>query len=112
MDKVSIADVHRGVDPRKKPVPGATPFVPQLYPDAPEYVVVNQPYFNGRLYEIGETVRHPGPLIEGLGSPGRHLKPVGYPEGEQWPPPEFTRKERAKSDKSRKEWVKDLASKF
>jgi hypothetical protein len=102
----SIADAGRATDPRKKKVPGATPFIPRVPENAPEYLVVDQPYFNGRLHEVGERVRSDAPIIKELGSPGRCLKPINH-QGE-WPPKAFLEAEARAKKKARDEWVRDL----
>lgn len=102
----SLAEAAQPVNPKNQPVPGVTPHVPKVPANAPEYVVVNSPVFYGRLYEIGERVRHPGPVIKELGSPGRCLKPVGH-KG-PWPPLAFREAERKAAKKAREEWIKDL----
>lgn len=105
-EQLSLADAGRATDPRKAKVPGATPFVPNIPADAPEYLVVDQPYFNGELHEIGERVRTNAPIIKELGSPGRCLKPINHKGA--WPPRAFLEAEAVAKKKGRDEWVRDL----
>lgn len=102
----SLAEATRVTDPRKKPVPGATPFVPNVPSNAPEYEVVDQPYFDGKLHEIGELVRSDAPILKELGSPGRYLKPKGHTG--QWPPKAYMEMRRRAEARAREEWIKDL----
>lgn len=103
----TLAQAGKAVDTRKQPVPGATPFVPSIPQNAPEYIVVNQPFFHGRLYEIGERVKFDGPIIKELGSPGRCLMPVNH-QG-PWPPKSFAESEQKAKKRAREEWVRDMA---
>jgi hypothetical protein len=107
----SLAEASRVVNTRKVPVPGATPYIPPTPSEnAPEYIVVDQPYFNGKLYEIGERVATNAPIIPKLGSPGRYLMPVNH-KG-PWPPKEYVDADRAARKKARDEWIKDIARKY
>lgn len=106
-EQMSLAEAGRATNPRKVKVPGATPFIPSIPENAPEYFVVNQAYFNGgKLYEIGERVRVDAPIIKELGSPGRCLQPVNH-KG-IWPPKEFAEAEVKAKKKAREEWIRDL----
>lgn len=105
-EQLSLAQAGRATNPRKIKVPGATPFIPQVREDAPEYLVVDQPYFNGRLHEVGEVVRCDAPIIKELGSPGRCLRPINH-QGD-WPPKTFLEAETKAKKRYREEWVRDI----
>jgi hypothetical protein len=104
-DAKSLAQANQ---PTKKEVPGATAFVAKPpTPDAKQYEVVDQPYFDGgKLHEIGSKVWVSGTNKDGLPSPGRYLKPVGF-KG-RWPPLSFAEAQARKDKEARKVWAQDL----
>lgn len=102
----SMAEATRATDPRKKQVPGATPFVPNIPDTAPEYLVVDQPYYDGRYFDVGSVVKTDAPIIKELGSPGRCLKPVNHQGA--WPPKAFVEAELKAKKRAREEWIRDM----
>jgi hypothetical protein len=105
--QLSLAEAGRATNPRKVKVPGATPFIPNIPESAPEYLVVDQPYFNGgKLFEIGERVKSDAPIVKELGSPGRCLMPINH-KG-PWPPKAFMEADALARKKGREEWIRDL----
>lgn len=109
--KVSVADVQRGADPRRQPVPGVTPFIPRSDPAAPQFVVMSDTYFDGKDHPRGSIVRSSLPNKEGLPSPGLALKPVDWGD-KPWPPLDYARKKREQDAKARRDWIRDMASRF
>lgn len=110
-DKVSVADVQRGVNPRRQPIPGATPFVPRVDPAAPQFVVVADSYFDGKDHPKGSVVSSSLPNKEGLPSPGLALKPLDWGD-KPWPPADYAKRKREQEAKARRDWIRDMASRF
>lgn len=106
-ESLSLAQAGAATDARKSKVPGVTPFVPQIPENAPEYVVVDQPYYDGRYFEVGSVVKTDAPIVKELGSPGRCLRPINH-KG-QWPPAAFVDADRKARAQARKEFLRDLA---
>lgn len=97
-DAVSLSEAGKTA---KKPVPGHTVFSPQAQKEDPRYVVVFEPVFFGKTYDVGEELQHPGKINPLLGSPGRCLKPVGHTG--PWPPVAYVEAQEKKQNAAQKE---------